>query len=205
MLGAVLAASAAPVADTVPGIVVLPVEVLLPAELVASRVRSVLQDHTDPAAWQSLAGILPEMIVRGGGDVASLFEAARLAEEMSGTPSALPVAVLSAPQSETPPPPAAIETPTWVWPEWLDLDRAARLYESGLGFVVWVALALLGVLLHPRLLRRGGGGTARVTPVRTRLREARALAGRGRSIPEISRETRLAREALSVLLQPQLR
>lgn len=202
LLAAVLAASPAPVADTVPGVSTFPVEVLLPAELVASRVRSVLQDHTDPDAWQGLAGTLPDMIVRGGGDVASLFEAARLADEMSGTLSGLPVTVTAAPQSESPPASAGVSAPTFVWPAWLDLRWAERLYENGLGFVVWVAMALFGVLVVLRLFRRGGGGTTRVMPVRTRLRDARALAGQGRSIPEISRETRLAREALSVLLQP---
>lgn len=199
LLGTFLAGLNGPPSDTLPWPTVAPLEGLLPAELVASRVRAVLRDHTDGDAWQRLAGTLPDMIVRGGADVTSIFEAARLADEMSGTPPEPPPP--STPTATT----TSIFARTLAWPEWtdrLDFRRAAVLYDNGMAFVAWVAMALLGVLIVPRMLRREGASTVRLAPVRSRMRVARNLAGKGMSIAEISRETRLAREALSVLLQP---
>jgi hypothetical protein len=89
-------------------------------------------------------------------------------------------------------------------PSWLRNLKVAdvRLTETEIRFAIWAALSLLAVLFVPRLLRRGNARSEPTPVVRTRLHEARRLAGQGASVADISRETRVAREALTVLLRP---
>ena len=156
---------------------------LRPAEVVAARVRAVLQDHANGQAWQELAGALPEMAVTGGADIESTFEAARLAEDM----------VARVPSLRAPP---------TVWEEVvrrlkvIDVDMVTQALAVALGlFALWMVIA--GKNQRPRL------ADASVSSVR--YREARSLAAEGIPLYEIARRTGLARDAVSVLLSRRAR
>ena len=156
---------------------------LRPAELVASRVREVLRDHSDDVAWQELAGALPEMALSGGADIQSTFEAARIAEDM------VPVA--------TPVPSASSAAAGAAFEEVLRLVRGIDVDMAG------QLLAIAFGLFALTMLFKGSGNRARGArsePAKGRCREARALAAGGVPVYEIAKRTGLAREAVSVLL-----
>lgn len=54
-----------------------------PAEIVAARVRAVLEDHASAPAWHDLADALPTLALSGAANIESTLEAARIAEELA--------------------------------------------------------------------------------------------------------------------------
>lgn len=161
---------------------------LRPAEVVASRVRDVLNDHANDAAWQELAGALPDLALAGGADIESTFEAARIAGEMVTAPPSVPAPATSAGDD---PVRGALQ-----WLGSIDADLLGQLLAIAFG------------LFALSMLFKGSGSRSRslrVEPTAIRCREARALAAGGVPAYEISRRTGLARDAVSVLLSRRAR
>ena len=162
----------------------------LPSELVAARVRDVLRDHSDSRAWKQLADALPEMALAGGADLRSTLEAGRLADSIS---AASPLTTVG-------------ELIRWV-PPWLRPRIEARPVVAGL-VAVLLTLVLVSVL-HWIWKDRGNPQSLRnpVKPpepaVRSRSDEwwVKSLAKNGRPVHEIARQTRMAQDAILILLE----
>ena len=160
-----------------------------PAELVATRVRSVLRSNSD-AAWFDLADALPELALMGGADLTSTFEAAQLAEQAGASVG------------------SAIQTSEWA------AVRAARAWAASITPTQLITFVLavftLSVVTVTMLRRRGAPATsgrrvaqptgASRTGVTARFAEARHLASTGLAVPEIAKRTGMARDAVTLLV-----
>lgn len=183
-----------------------------PAGYVAERVRGILDNPSDPARWQELAGALPELAMAGDGDWEATLDAARLADSVS-------VAALAA--GSTPPvePGMDIRAPaTAGWPIQPSdlLTLLAGLVALG---VVVFSMRSAGVSLTPRPgSRSAASGTPRnrknpsvrkpvAAPARaadlppaSMAQQIVAMAECGMTRSEIARRTGLAQDAVSVVV-----
>ncbi len=174
----------------------------LPSEVVAARVRDVLRDHSDSRAWKQLADALPAMALAGGADLGSTLEAGRLADSISAASLLTTVR----------------ESIRWV-PPWL----RARIEALPMGAVLVGALvgALLGVLVLVLLtfalvkvlnwmwkglsdgqsLKNPGNPPAPPVKDRSDTWWVKSLVKSGRPVHEIARQTRMAQDAILILLE----
>jgi len=171
---------------------------LRPAELVAQQVRSVLYSEDERLALQALAGALPELALNGGADLQATFAAARLAENLSSgsaasgeyvaESSSFLLTLLRGINAELLGTLLAMIAVSLAF--WLASGRA-RPGLSGLSSVADDVKAFLIPHINA-LLRR---------PNRERrIRRALMLASSGIPLGEVARQTRISRDALSVLL-----
>ena len=161
----------------------LPLDGPRPAEVVAARVRSVLQDHRSTEAWKGLAGALPEMALSGGADLAGTFEAARLADSIS----ALEVS------------PRALRS-LWA-PAGLGSGRRGGVeWAQALGAGVLAGTLVVALATLARSRKGRTGRRSQRADGKGRVWAAQSLASSGIPVVEIARRTGMAQDGITVLL-----
>ena len=155
-----------------------------PADVVARLAREAMASPTDAAAWQALAGALPDFALSGGADLEGTFEAARVADSLGA--SAAPMVGESTREADLPALPS-------VWkslpPMRLDLLLAA------------IATLVGGVVVWRTALSRGQRRRTRAPAPQGRLWTARALASGGIDVSEIARRVGMTQEAVTLALR----
>lgn len=170
-------------------------QVSLPSELVAARVREVLRDHRDTRAWKQLAEALPEMALAGGADLGSTLEASRLADSISSASPSITVRESKA---------TARGSIGWM-PSWSGIQIEFRPMV-----IVILALVLVSVLNQigkTRTVRQAFNKPASPREPAVNGRSdpwfIKTLAKSGQPVHEIARQTRMAQDAIVVLLELQ--
>ena len=158
-----------------------------PAELVARMAREAMGLPADPAGWSALANALPEMALLGGADLESTFEAARIADSLSASASALAEPAVGAD-------PGVMESVKTIL---LSSLMQGRWMDIVLAFLVTGAVGA-GIVLLRR--RRKNPKKAKAPYRGDRVRAARSLASSGLSVHEIARRTGMAQDAVHVLM-----
>ncbi|MEQ8329974.1 MAG: hypothetical protein RH859_05845 [Longimicrobiales bacterium] len=171
-----------------------------PAGYVADRVRGILDNPSDPARWQELAGALPELAMAGDGDWEATLDAARLADSVS-------VAALAA-AGTTPPSERGIATPAPASADWPIQPSDLLTLLAGLVALGVVVFSMRSGAVRPRPAPMR---MATATPSRAPARAADlppasmaqqivAMAECGMTRSEIARRTGLAQDAVSVVV-----
>jgi hypothetical protein len=154
----------------------MPVLLERPSDVVARLARQALTAPGDTAAWKALAGALPAMALTGGADLEGTFEAARVADSVS-----VAAGGGIAPRSAS--------------------VFASLEYAPIAGVMVFLgALAALAVHLLRGRRHLGNRALPGTLSEAGRLWTATTLAAGGLALPEISKRTGLAQEAVNLAL-----
>ncbi len=167
----------------------------LPSELVAARVREALRDHSDTRAWKQLAEVLPAMALAGGADLGSTLEASRLADSISGASPSITVRESKA---------TARGSIRWM-PSWSGIQIEIR--PMVMVILALVLVSVLNRIWKTRTVRQAFDkpGRPREPAVNGRSDPwfIKTLAKSGQPVHEIARQTRMAQDAILVLLELQ--
>ncbi len=168
----------------------------LPSELVAERVRDVLRDHRDSEAWKQLADALPEMALTGDADLGSTLEAGRLADSISTASLFITMreSMLTTMRE------AIRWRPSW----WGKRVEAPPVVAVVLALVLVTALNWIWKGRSGRQsLKKREDPTEPAVKGRTDPWFVKSLADSGRPVHEIARQTKMAQDAILVLLELQ--